>query len=170
MMTLDHVGDREAMVDTQLGHQPLVRTTATSLEPRRGTLSCLSAQPPDLDFWTAAQPEVACVRLSIVPFLYSKRTAAARSPGSLYGRLNVLSPFLANQPDVELPVQVYTAVYTNVYTNVPGCIRLTTRYKVRLRGSRGVLPLSTVYYPLVRYSVVEVSKVVYFRLRWTTLS
>ena len=34
MMTLDHVGDQEAMVYAQLGQQPLVRTTETSLEPR----------------------------------------------------------------------------------------------------------------------------------------
>ena len=39
MMTLDYVGDGEAMEYVQLGQQPLVRTTATSLEPRRGTLS-----------------------------------------------------------------------------------------------------------------------------------
>ena len=62
MMTLDYVGDGEAMEYVQLGQQPLVRTTATSLEPRRGTLSCLSARPPDLATATAAQPEVACVR------------------------------------------------------------------------------------------------------------
>jgi hypothetical protein len=93
MMVLDHVGDQEAMVYAQLGHQPLVRTTETSPELNPGTLSCLSARPPDLDFWTAAQPEVACVRPSIVPFLYSKRTAAARSPGSRYGRSIVLSGF-----------------------------------------------------------------------------
>ena len=62
MMVLDHVGDQKAMVYAQLGQQPLVRTTATSLEPRRGTLSCLSARPPDLATATAAQPEVACVR------------------------------------------------------------------------------------------------------------
>jgi hypothetical protein len=40
--------------------------------------------PPGLATATAAQPEVACVRPSIVPFLYSKRTAAARSPGSCF--------------------------------------------------------------------------------------
>ena len=34
MMTLDHVGDLEAMVHAQLGQQPLARTTETSLEPR----------------------------------------------------------------------------------------------------------------------------------------
>ena len=96
MMVLDHVGDQEAMVYAQLGQQPLVRTTETSPEPGRGTLSCLSAQPPDLDFWTAAQPEVACVRPSIVPFLYSKRTAAARSLVSRYRKANVLSPFRAH--------------------------------------------------------------------------
>jgi hypothetical protein len=31
MMTLDYVGDREAMVYAQLGQQPLARTTETSL-------------------------------------------------------------------------------------------------------------------------------------------
>ena len=33
MMTLDHVGDLEAMVHAQLGQQPLALTTETSLEP-----------------------------------------------------------------------------------------------------------------------------------------
>ena len=83
MMVLDHVGDQEAMVYAQLGQQPLVRTTETSLEPRPGTLSCLSARPPDLAFWTGTRPRVVGVSPSIVPFLYSKRTAAARSLVSL---------------------------------------------------------------------------------------
>ena len=83
MMVLDHVGDQEAMVYAQLGQQPLVRTTATSLEPRRGTLSCLSARPPDLAFWTGTRPQVVSMFLSIVPFLYSKRTAVTRSLVSL---------------------------------------------------------------------------------------
>ena len=84
------------MLYAQLGQQPLARTTETSLEPNPGTLSCLSARPHDLATGTAAQPEVACVRPSIVPFVYSKRAAAARSPGSRYRRSNVLSPFQAN--------------------------------------------------------------------------
>ena len=84
MMTLDYVGDGEAMEYAQLGQQPLVRTTETSPEPERGTLSCLSARPPDLAFWTGTRPRVVGVSPSIVPFLYSKRTAAARSPGSRY--------------------------------------------------------------------------------------
>ena len=96
MMTLGHVGDQEAMVYAQLGQQPLARTTETSLQPRQGSLSCLSARPPDLATVTAAQPKVACVRPSIVPFLYSKRTAVTRSPGSRYGRSNVLWPLRAN--------------------------------------------------------------------------
>ena len=80
MMTLDHVGDLEAMVHAQLGQQPLARTTETSLQPRQGSLSCLSARPPNLATVTAAQTmKVACVRPSIVPFLYSKRTAVTRS-------------------------------------------------------------------------------------------
>ncbi len=78
MMVLDHVGDQEAMVYAQLGHQPLVRTTEASLERSSGTLSCLSARPPDLAFWTAAQPEVACVRPSIVPFLQRAPVFEAR--------------------------------------------------------------------------------------------
>jgi hypothetical protein len=82
MMVFDHVGDQEAMVYAQLGQQPLVRTTETSLEPRPGTLSYLSAHTPDLAFWTGTRPRVVGVSPSIVPFLYSKRTAAARSPRS----------------------------------------------------------------------------------------
>ena len=79
MMTLDDVGDQEAMVYAQLGQQPLVRTTVTSLQPRQGTLSCLSAQPPALAFWTGTRPQVVTVSLSTVPFVYSKRTAVTRS-------------------------------------------------------------------------------------------
>eukprot|EP00964_Phaeocystis_antarctica_P154340 scaffold123001_cov36-Phaeocystis_antarctica.AAC.1 len=48
MMTLDYVGDEGAMVNAQVGHHPLARTTETSPKRRRGTLSCLSARPPDL--------------------------------------------------------------------------------------------------------------------------
>ena len=98
MMILDHVGDQEAMVYAQLGHQPLVRTTATPLEPRQGSLSCLRAQPPDLADLTVARPKVARVPLAGLPFLHSKRTAAARSLVSRYGRLNVLSPLRSDQP------------------------------------------------------------------------
>ena len=83
MMVLDHVGDQEAIVYAQLGQQPLARTTATSLEPRQGSLSCLRAQPPDLADLTVARPKVACVPLAGLPFLYSKRTAVTRSLVSL---------------------------------------------------------------------------------------
>ena len=50
----------------------------------------MSARPPDLVTATAAQPEVACVRPSIVSFVYSKRAAKARSLVSRYGRSIVL--------------------------------------------------------------------------------
>ena len=96
MMTLDHVGNQEAMVYAQLGQQPLARTTETSLQPRQGTRSCLSAQPPALAFWTGTRPQVVTVSPSIVLFEYSKRTAVTRSLVSRYGRSIVLSPFLAN--------------------------------------------------------------------------
>ena len=79
MMTLDHVGDLEAMVHAQLSQQPLAHTAETSLERSSGTLSCLSAQPPALAFWTGTRPQVVTVSPSIAPFLYSKRTAATRS-------------------------------------------------------------------------------------------
>ena len=80
------------MLYAQVGQHHLARTTETSPEPSSGTLSCLSARPHDLATATAAQPEVACVRPSIVPFVYSKRAAAARSPRSRYRRSNVLWP------------------------------------------------------------------------------
>jgi hypothetical protein len=100
MMVLDHVGDQEAMVYAQLGQQPLVRTTATSLEPRRGTLSCLSARPPDLAFWTGTRPQVVSMFLSIVPFLYSKRTAVTRSLVSLIESERFVA--ISSAPAVEL--------------------------------------------------------------------
>ena len=79
----------------QLCQQPLVRTTETSLEPRRGTLSCLSARPPDLAFWTGTRPQVVSMFLSIVPFLHSKRTAAARRRRDPSSRLSKSERFVA---------------------------------------------------------------------------
>ena len=84
----------------QLGQQPLARTTETSLQPRQGTLSCLSAQPPALAFWTGTRPQVVTVSPSFVPFVHSKRTAVTRSLVSRFvghGRSNVLWPLRANQ-------------------------------------------------------------------------
>ena len=48
MMTLDYVGDEEAVTYAQVDQHPLARTTETSPERSSGTLSCLSARPPDL--------------------------------------------------------------------------------------------------------------------------
>ena len=88
MMTLDHVGDREAMVYAQLGQQPLARTTETSLEPRLGTLSCLSARPPDLATATAAQPEVdwcACGRAIDCPISILNSKSQVHGGGAIPG-------------------------------------------------------------------------------------
>ena len=98
MMTLDRVGNHEVMVYAQLGQQPLARTTVTSLERSSGPLSCLSARPPDLTFWTGTRPQVVTVSPSIVPFLYSKRTAWTGGLVSRYARSIVLWPFRAYQP------------------------------------------------------------------------
>ena len=97
MMTLDYVGDQEAMVHAQLGQQPLARTTETSLQPRQGSLSCLRAQPPDLADLTVARPKVACVPLAGLPFLYSKRTAVTRSLVSLIEKRTWNNPAQGSQ-------------------------------------------------------------------------
>ena len=86
------------MLYAQVGHHHLARATETSPERSSGHLSCLSARPHDLAFWTGTRPRVVGVSPSIVPFVYSKRAAAARSPGSRYRRSSVLWPLRANQP------------------------------------------------------------------------
>ena len=102
MLVLDHVGDQEAMVHAQLSQQPLAHTTETSLQPRQGTRSCLSAQPPALAFWTGTRPQVVTVSPSIVLFEYSKRTAVTRS---LVSRMETIERFVAitSALAVELP-------------------------------------------------------------------
>jgi hypothetical protein len=42
------------MLYAQVGQNHLARATETSLQPRQGTLSCLSARPHDLATATAA--------------------------------------------------------------------------------------------------------------------
>ena len=95
MMTLDYVGDREAMVYAQLGQQPLARTTETPPELNLGTLSCLSARPPDLAFWTGTRPRVVGVSPSIdhCPISILQAHGGGAIPGFalLYGRSIVLS-------------------------------------------------------------------------------
>ena len=86
------------MLYAQVGQHHLARATETSPKRSSGTLSCLSARPHDLAFWTGTRPRVVGVSPSIVPFVYSKRAAAARSPRSRYRRSSVLSPLRADQP------------------------------------------------------------------------
>ena len=82
MMTLDHVGDQEAMVYAQLGQQPLACTTETSPELNPGTLSCLSARPPDLAFCTGTRPRVVTVSPSTVPFCILQARGGSAVPDS----------------------------------------------------------------------------------------
>ena len=95
MMVLDHVGDQEAMVYAQLGQQPLARTTETSLEPRLGTLSCLSARPPDLAAPRRPHTARGGVRAAEhCPISILQAHGGGAIPErSRYGRLNVLSGY-----------------------------------------------------------------------------
>ena len=97
MMTLDYVGDEGVMLYAQVGKDPLARATETSRKRSWGLLSCLSARPPDLAFWTGTRPQVVGVSPSIVPFLYSKRVAWTRGLVSRYGQSIVLSPLRSDQ-------------------------------------------------------------------------
>ena len=86
------------MLYAQVGQHHLACTTETSperssAERSSGHLSCLSARPHDLADAARTRPRVVGVLLSIVPFVYSKRAAAARSLVSRYRRSNVLSVF-----------------------------------------------------------------------------
>ena len=75
------------MLYAQVGHDTtILRAPLRRHWNRDEGLSCLSARPHDIATATAAQPEVACVRPSTVPFVYSKRTAVTRSLVSRYRR------------------------------------------------------------------------------------
>ena len=80
MMTLDQGGDEGAMLYAQVGQHHLARATETSPKRSSGLLSCLSARPHDLAFWTGTRPRVVGVSPSIVPCVHSKRAASARGP------------------------------------------------------------------------------------------
>ena len=86
MMTLDQGGDEGAMLYAQVGQHHLARATETSPKRSSGLLSCLSARPPDLADAARTRPRVVSVFLSTVPFVYSKRAAAARAPRLRYGQ------------------------------------------------------------------------------------
>ena len=96
------------MLYAQVGQHHLARTTETSPKRSSGTLSCLSARPHDLAFWTGTRPRVVGVSPSIVPFVYSKRAAWTRGLVSRYRRSNVLWPLRAALLAVELPVSKRT--------------------------------------------------------------
>jgi hypothetical protein len=81
------------MLYAQVGQHHLARTTETSPERSSGHLSCLSARPHDLADAAITRPRVVGVLLSIVPFVNSKRAAAARPPRSRYRRSNVVSGY-----------------------------------------------------------------------------
>ena len=112
MMTLDYGGDEGAMLYAQVGQHHLARATETSPKRSSGLLSCLSARPADLADAARTRPRVVSVFLSTVPFVYSKRAAAARSPEvalSTIERFVAVTSLLA----VELPTPPSPLPYIN---------------------------------------------------------
>eukprot|EP00964_Phaeocystis_antarctica_P002174 scaffold1134_cov57-Phaeocystis_antarctica.AAC.8 len=77
------------MVNAQVDQHPLARATETSPKLSSGTLSCLSAQHPDLANRLAAQPEVAFVRPALSRFYTPSARRRRDHPRSRYGRRNV---------------------------------------------------------------------------------
>jgi hypothetical protein len=67
----------------------------------RDSLLFERAASTDLAFWTGTRPQVVSMFLSIVPFLYSKRTAAARSLVSLIEKRTFCG--VSSEPLVEQP-------------------------------------------------------------------
>jgi len=107
MMTLDYVGDEGAMVNAQVGHHPLARTTETSPKRRRGTLSCLSARPPDLADAAITRPRVVAVFLSTVPFVLQARGGDATPRFALWAMhrfVRSLTPLVVEQPGCNMPI------------------------------------------------------------------
>ena len=147
MMTLDHVGNQEAMVHAQLGQQLLVRTTETSLEPRPGTLSCLSARSAyHLPVWeisnnqlhTAEKSEVVCQTT-----YHTTRDSSVKSPPpgpaahTLCPRFHPVTCMLSYTPNARLAVlsqasgsgchSVRSQVCTPMLAAVPSCIATEPR-------------------------------------------
>ena len=95
-MTLDYVvATGRSWCTRSRGQHPLVAcahqdVTGTELGD---SLLFERPRPHALAFWTGTRPRVVGVSPSIVPFVYSKRAAAARSPRSRYRRSIVLSGF-----------------------------------------------------------------------------
>ena len=91
-MTLDYVvATGRSWCTRSRGQHPLVAcahqdVTGTELGD---SLLFERPRPHALAFWTGTRPRVVGVSPSIVPFVYFKRAAAARSPRSRDGRSNV---------------------------------------------------------------------------------
>ena len=84
MMTFDYGGDGEPRGNAQLGLHHHPRVVHPPLKRRPGKLCCFSARPLDLADMISARPEVACVPMSYVSCVYSKRAALTRALVSFF--------------------------------------------------------------------------------------
>ena len=125
MIILDHVGDQAAMVYAQLGQQPLARTTETSPELNPGTLSCLSARPPDLADAAGTRPRVVSRCMSpCVPEHCPISILQAHGGGAIPGfALWTIDPFVAvsSEPAVEPPPLIFVRHYVRMRYVISVC-------------------------------------------------
>ena len=103
-MTFDHGGDGEPRGNAQLGLHHHPRVVHPPLKRRPGKLCCLSARPPDLADLISARTEVACVRLSYVPCVYSKRAALTRALVAFFTNERFVA--ITSLPPVEQPTYI----------------------------------------------------------------
>ena len=100
----------------------------------------MSAQPPTLAFWTGTRPQVVTVSPSIVPCLYSKRTAWAGGLVSRYGRLNSWNSTLRY---IDYSVHVYDV--DEATTKIQGD-KLTAKALFSTLETVGALPFGDVWH------------------------
>ena len=121
-MTFDHGGDGEPRGNAQLGLHHHPRVVHPPLKRRRGKLCCLSARPPDLADMISARPEVACVPMSYVSCVHSKRAALTRALVSFFTNERFVHVLVG--PLVEPPRSIYAG---DPWGGVPGIIVLGWR-------------------------------------------
>jgi hypothetical protein len=101
---------------------------------RPGTLSCLSARPPDLAFWTGTRPGPgwwACPR-ALSHFYYTPSARRRRDPrvcvSVLWTRLNVLWPLALRSRHSDSRVPTLRCVYGRQHSSSWSLLVVFTKY------------------------------------------